>query len=717
MVRSSLRGLPFMLIVVLLAAVFMAAPGQAQVPEAAEVTPEPYPFSDRYPAKVYLGSPGDLEILVELELDVETVRPADGSHPFPPSGAPFEPLVAIVNVNPEEAGRLAERGLAAHPIPNESLRAQRLYGPGTTGPEAWPTFAQFVARMQGIADAHPNIVRMISIGKSVNNRDLWVLKITDNPDVEEDEPEFKYSANHHGDETVGIEITLRLAELLVNNYGTDPALTELVDEIEIWLWPIYNPDGYIASTRYNAHGEDLNRDFPDRIDDPYNDPTGREPETQAAMYWGYDHRFVMGANYHGGAAVVNVPWDSVGPGYSYYAPDDEAFLEFGVGYSSRNSRIWNGGWSQGITRGWEWYIVYGGMQDWAYHWEGEHHITIELGNTKKPAYEVMDTYWGENQAAMLWWMQRALRGARGLVTDALTGQPLDATVDVAEIGKSVRTDPDVGDYHRLLLPGTWTLVCHADGYLDQTWTVEVISGTATVQDCALLPEVSYGVVAGSSEATGQPGTTVTHTFAITNVGTSADSYEVSLRPGDWPAVLLDPQVGPLSPSESGQVRVSVQIPIEPAGKSWLVTDVLTIEVTSLAAPEVSAEAEGTTYAVADLAVALAAGQTAGSALAGQAVTYTLVVTNAGGYSDAYTLTAAGNLWPTQVMPPQTPPLAPGAAAEIAVRVEIPAGPPGQTDTVTIRATSGLDNQVYAEVSLITLRLWGAYFPIFMVTGG
>ena len=87
MVRSSLRGLPFMLIVVLLAAVFMAAPGQAQVPEAAEVTPEPYPFSDRYPAKVYLGSPGDLEILVELELDVETVRPADGSHPFPPSGA------------------------------------------------------------------------------------------------------------------------------------------------------------------------------------------------------------------------------------------------------------------------------------------------------------------------------------------------------------------------------------------------------------------------------------------------------------------------------------------------------------------------------------------------------------------------------------------------------------------------------------------------------
>ena len=186
----------------LLAAVFMAALTGPSASEAAEVIPEPYPFSDRYPAKVYLGSPGDLEILVGLNLDVETVRPADGSHPFPASGAPFEPLVAIVNVNPEEAGRLAERGLAAHPIPNESLWAHRLYGPGSGAPNAWPTFAQFVARMQGIADAHPDIVRMISIGKSVNNLDLWVLKITDNPDLEEDEPEFKYSSSHHGDETV-----------------------------------------------------------------------------------------------------------------------------------------------------------------------------------------------------------------------------------------------------------------------------------------------------------------------------------------------------------------------------------------------------------------------------------------------------------------------------------------------------------------------------------
>lgn len=233
----------------------------------------------------------------------------------------------------------------------------------------------------------------------------------------------------------------------------------------------------------------------------------------------------------------------------------------------------------------------------------------------------------------------------------------------------------------------------------------------------MLPDVQFAVIVGGSEATGRPGETVTHTFSITNVGTAVDSYGVSLTAGDWPATLLDPQVGPLAPLESGQVQVSVQIPAEPAGEGLLATDLLTIEVTSEAAPGVGAQAQGITRAVAELAVELAADQASRSALAGHVVTYTLVVTNAGSSTDAYTLTATGNLWPTQVTPTQTLPLMPGAAAQIAVRVEIPAGTPGQADSVTIRATSGLDSQVYAEQSLITLRLWGVYLPVLMKASG
>lgn len=475
-------GLLFLVSTLLLAVASVPGSGLAAAPTGQPVTREPFPFSDRYPAELVLRSPQDMATLVRLNIDVDGVRPQDGGS-FPASGAPFEPLIAKIYVNTLEARQLADAGLVSQPIPNESLRAWRAYGPDQ--PSGWPTFEQWVTRMQTLANAHPNIVRLVSIGTSVQGRAIWMLKITDNPDVEEDEPEFKYSSTVHGNEPVGAEMILRLAELLVDNYGVDPAYTAIVDGMEIWLCPVHNPDGYVSGSRYNAHGVDLNRDFPDRVTDPLNDPTGREPETQAFMNLGYAHRFVMGANYHTGTLVVNYPWDSV-PQPPDYAPDDAIFYSYSVGYASRNSMIRNGGFPSGVTRGWEWYIIRGGMQDWAYYWEGEQHVTIEISNQQPPPYSQMSTYWDNNRDAMLWWMQRTLQGVRGLVTDAVTGQPLDATADVVEMGKPVRTDPEVGDYHRLLLPGTYTVRCSAQGYLDQTWTVQVVDGPATVQNCAMV---------------------------------------------------------------------------------------------------------------------------------------------------------------------------------------------------------------------------------------
>jgi carboxypeptidase D len=484
MKRASLVWLVLLLSISLLGS--GTAIGRAQPPDG-QGTPEPFPFSDRYPAEVVLEVPGDTATLVRLDIIVDQVRPLDETHLFPRPGSRFEPLVATVYINSGESQRLGQAGLVARPIPNESLRALRQYGPGTDQPSGWPTFDQWVARMQAIATAHPTLVRMVSIGQSVQGRQLWALKITDNPDVEEDEPEFRYISTMHGNEPVGAELTLRLADLLTDNYGTDPALTALVDGTEIWLWPIYNPDGYTAGSRWNAHGVDLNRDFPDRVTDPVDDPAGREPETQAFMNFEYAHSVTMGANYHTGALVVNYPWDSV-PQPPDYAPDDALYYLFSVGYASRNPQIWNGGFPNGVSRGWEWYIIRGGLQDWAYYWHNEHHVTIEVSSQQPPPYSQMDTYWNNNRDAMLWWMGQALTGVRGLVTDSATGAPLDGTVDVLEVSKPLRTDPAVGDYHRMLLPGTYAVRCSADGYLDQTWTVQVADGPATVRNCAMVSE-------------------------------------------------------------------------------------------------------------------------------------------------------------------------------------------------------------------------------------
>ncbi len=746
-------------------------PGLAGPP--AQQAPEPYPFSDRYPAQVVLENAAATQALVGTGVDIGDIRPLDPSQPYP--------LAATVYVNDAEVQRLAQLGLTAIPIPNEGLRAHLAYGPGTGGPDAWPTYEEFVARMQGLADNNPNLVRIFSIGTSVQGRNMWVLKITDHPDIEEDEPEFRYFANMHGDETTGIEMTIRLAELLVSSYGSVPTLTELVDEMEIWLLPIYNPDGYVAGSRYNANGRDLNRDMPDRFTDPYDDPQGQQLENQRVMVFGYPHRFVMGANYHGGAAVVNYPWDAVAapgdPLVPVYAPDDAIFYEYAVGYAVRNPTIWNGGFPNGVTRGWEWYQIYGGLQDYAYYWHDEQHVTIEIG-TKKPAYSQMDTYWQNNRAAMLWWMARTLRGARGLVTDACSGAPLDASVDVLEIGKPVHTDPDIGDYHRLLLPGTYTLIASADGYTSQSAVVTVVDGPATVQHFALsrggpytvqgtvteagsgqplaatvevsetgaltqtdpltghyalhlcpgtytlrasapyhlseerqvvvsgdrvenfaLPVYGYAVAVGSSERAAAPGETVTHTLMVTNAGGMSDSYTLTVVPGGWPAAPVQSSLGPLAPGESATAQVVVQVPAGLLTSTVLFSDTFTLYVTSTTVPQVGAQGTGTTYALADLSLALAAEQDHLGGPAGRPLTYTLRLTNTGSYTDGYALAALGNGWPTAIIPPVVPALGPGASAQILVRVDIPAAPSTPTDTVTIQATSGWDSSIWSRQTL------------------
>jgi uncharacterized repeat protein (TIGR01451 family) len=494
----------FLLLPILLAGAFMlsTAHGQAQTP-----APQPYP-TGQYPAEITLESAAELEVLYRLNIDIGSLRAADGG--FPAVSDPFDTLIATVYITPAEAQTLADAGLTTLPIPKISQ------------PGDWPTFDQFVTRMQTITSSYPNLVRMVSIGKSVQNRDIWCLEITDNPDADEDEPEVKYTAAIHGDELTGIEITLRLAELLTESYGDNAYLTSLVDGMEIWLCPISNPDGYVSGNRYNNHGVDLNRNFPDRFLDPIDDPAGHELETQAFMVFGYDHRFVMGVNFHGGARVVNYPWDAVASSYPAPpnptpSPDDVLFHDFSVGYAIRNPFIYNVEFPEGVTRGWEWYQIWGGMQDWAYVWRGEHHVTIELSDYAPP-YSTMDTQWNANREAMIWWMSRALTGVRGRVTDADTGAPLDAVVKVQgmDTPNSVRTDPQAGDYHRVIGPGTYTLLASAACYQDATAAVMVTANlSATVQNFSLLP--AYWTVEGTVTEWGS-GHPLTATVEIVGAG-------------------------------------------------------------------------------------------------------------------------------------------------------------------------------------------------------
>lgn len=359
------------------------------------------------------------------------------------------------------------------------------------------SYSSLTSELQTYANTYPNITRLYSLGKSVEGRDLWALLITDNPDEEEDEPEFKYVSTMHGDEPVGTELLLYLTDYMLTRYGTDPRITQLIQETEIWLVPLMNPDGLERNTRYNANNRDLNRSFPEWpaefsgtiFDGAPLRATGREPEVRAVMEWSAANSFVLSANMHTGALVVNYPYDDddLPSGTNAPTPDDALIRELSLRYSRSNPPMYNSTvFPQGIVNGTVWYSVSGGMQDWNYRYLGCIEVTLELSNTKRPSSTTLATLWENNRESMLRYMESVHIGIRGVVRDRLTGAPVYARVRIDDNPQPVFTDPDVGDYHRLVLPGTYRLHIDAPGYIPyHVSNVEVPDGPATRMDVTL----------------------------------------------------------------------------------------------------------------------------------------------------------------------------------------------------------------------------------------
>ncbi len=486
------------------------------------------PFSNKFPVEISIPDHATVYELGNLGLDIDAV--GDGW------------VRAYLDAG--EVQRVELLGYPVRRIPNEALRMwrslQRMRDKGVL--DVYHDYAALTTYLQGVASDHPDITELISIGQTVEGRELWFLKITDNPGVEENEPEFKYISTMHGDEPVGTENCLKFIDLLTDNYdsGTpDPDLQALVDEVEIWIMPMMNPDGNNAGSRYNANGEDLNRNFPDAFWDPVNTPDGREPEIAAVMIFSDSMSFDLSANFHTGALVVNYPWDN----QSTRAPDDTLFIHMSEAYSSLNSPMWNNpSFPHGITNGNDWYEIHGGMQDWNYEWMYNKEVTIELNNTKWPPASALPQLWDDNDESMVAYLEYCLRGVRGVVTDASTGDPILASVEVDGNSWIDVTDPDVGDYHRILDPGTYSLTFSAAGYLPQTFPGVVVSaGAAAVLNVQLSTTATVTVSGTVSSLTKAPLLAKVEAY-YHGSGTLADStttdpadgsYALSVSPSEY----------------------------------------------------------------------------------------------------------------------------------------------------------------------------------------
>lgn len=399
---------------------------------------------------------------------------------------------------------------------------------------SYRTYPQITQLLQQWATTYPAIARVVNLGNSFQGRAIWALNISDNVGVAEDEPRFKYVSTMHGDEWTGNEMCLYLIEHLLSNYGADPRITNLINEIDIWIVPVMNPDGYVNTTRTNSQGIDLNRNFPEGFNGEPNTTAGRAVETGVIMNWTMAYPTTLSANLHTGALVVNYPYDNDGKGSVYSAsPDDDVFIYLSEEYARNNPPMWaSSSFFHGITNGAAWYSITGGMQDWHYRYLGGFEVTIELSSVKRPTASLLPQYWLENRESMLRYMELSLIGVRGIVTAANTGAPLAATIAVVGRNRPVFTDPVVGNYHRLLLPGQYTLRFSAPGYDTLFLPVTVDAGPAKRLDVALAPEPAFSAPMANDELP------VDRPTQIAWTGNSAAAFELqhSTNYGDMQAM-------------------------------------------------------------------------------------------------------------------------------------------------------------------------------------
>jgi carboxypeptidase T len=250
------------------------------------------------------------------------------------------------------------------------------------------TWEEMLAELDEMAALYPALISAKdTIGLSVEGRPLYFVRISNNPAVDQpDKPEVLYNAVHHAREPAAMSQLIYFMWYLLENYGSDPEVTALVDRRELWFVPCVNPDGYVynqtvapngggmwrKNRRDNGDGSfgvDLNRNYgwfwgnDDFGSSPFTGSevyrgTGpfSEPETQAMRDLCNDHEFRAALNYHTYGNMVINPWGA----QDQLTADSALYLAHGHELTRNN------GLAVGTTTQVLYYNVNGTSDDWMY---------------------------------------------------------------------------------------------------------------------------------------------------------------------------------------------------------------------------------------------------------------------------------------------------------------------------------------------------------------
>jgi len=314
--------------------------------------------------------------------------------------------------------------LETHNFPPYTQKELSIQG-GVNG--AYHSYRELECDLLALQGDHPQLARVFAIGESLEGRNIYALKISDN--VYQDEAEVLFIGCHHAREWISVEVPYQLGKYLVENYATNSEVRDLVDRSVIWIIPLLNPDGLEYSiyfyrywrknrrdNRDGSYGIDLNRNYGYKwgVDDigsspnPYSEiyrgtSPFSEPETQAIRDLFAQRNFQAMITFHSYSQVILYPW-----GYTTDPTDKDALLAQIAATMSGLIQSVNGNIYEYGQAGKSLYLTNGDAADWTFASSGIPSYTIELPPVDIlhggffNAEEDIQTIFNENLPAMLY---------------------------------------------------------------------------------------------------------------------------------------------------------------------------------------------------------------------------------------------------------------------------------------------------------------------------
>lgn len=253
------------------------------------------------------------------------------------------------------------------------------------------TYQEMLDHLDEMYNQFPNLITIKApidpTNTTIEGRPVFYVKISDNPTVNEPEPQMLYTAIHHAREPVSMHQLIFYMWYLLENYAANPLVQQIVNSTELYFIPCLNPDGYLENEltdptgggmwRKNRRdnldgtfGVDLNRNYgfnwgfdnngssPSGIDETYRG-TGpfSEPETDMVRNFVNAHNFKIALNYHTFGNLLIYPWGYI---QNLYTPDSALFVNYGSMLTEQN------GYTFGTANQTVGYVVNGSSDDWMY---------------------------------------------------------------------------------------------------------------------------------------------------------------------------------------------------------------------------------------------------------------------------------------------------------------------------------------------------------------